>query len=411
MATKIVMPKLGYDMEEGKLLRWHKKEGEEVKRGEVIAEVETEKADVEVESPASGVVAKLLIGEGTTVPVGETVGLIGEKGEKVDVEAETAEKERISENGDAKKEPREAVDAAAAEEAAPSAGAASQPPPTGRIKASPLARRLAQETGVELSQVRGSGPYGRIIKRDIETFEDRRPRAEAAAPPAAARTQELSMVRKTIARRMVQSKQTVPHFYVTAEIDMAEAMMFRSRVNESASDEDKISVNDLIIKACVAALQEFPELNASYREDKVEYHSAINVGVAVATDRGLLSPVISNCEDKSLGQIGRASKAIARRARDGKLSAEDMTPGTFTVSNLGMFGVESFTAIINPPEAAILAVGAVRDVPVAENGEIKAGKRMKATISCDHRLTDGAQAAQFLQKVKESLENPMRLVL
>jgi pyruvate dehydrogenase E2 component (dihydrolipoamide acetyltransferase) len=290
--------------------------------------------------------------------------------------------------------------------------------------ASPVTRRMAEELGIDLTQVEGSGPGGRIVKRDIEAYLRERERVPEKAPPPPIptpayeptleeyRTEPLSPMRKTIGRRMAESKQQAPHFYVTLEVDMAAAMTLRQQLNAMMPEETKISVNDLLIKAAAVALQAFPNLNASFAGDAIHVHNLINVGVAVAREAGLVTTVVKDCDIKSLAQIAQESQALIGRAREGRMRADDMVGGTFTISNMGMFGVEDFGAIINPPQAAILAIGALRRVPVVnEEGELGVGTRMKVTISADHRVTDGAEAAQFLQAFKAALEQPLRLVL
>ncbi len=423
MAELITMPKLGFDMAEGTLVEWVKKEGDEVAEGEVIAVIETDKANVEVQSFKSGVLKALLVSEGTVVPVGDPIAVIGSPDEEIDLEAlgVTA--------GPREEAPTEEAAAPAAKTAEPAepTPAAPSPPTTGRILASPVARRMAEEHGIDLRQVQGSGPGGRIVKRDIEAYLKERAavaeRAPAAPPPPPPPTAyappteayeavPLTGMRQTIARRMVESKQQAPHFYVTMEVDMAAAMSLRQQLNSLVSEEEKVSVNDLVIKAAALALREFPRLNASFAGEEIHIHEQINIGIAVALEDGLVTAVIHECDKKSLGQIAREARELITRAREGRMRLEDMTGSTFTISNLGMFGVEDFCAIINPPQAAILAVGAVRRVPVVgENDELTVGTRMKVTISADHRVTDGAEAARFLQAFKTALEQPMRLVL
>ncbi len=424
MAELIIMPKLGFDMAEGKLEEWVKKVGDTVNEGDVLAIIETDKASVEVTSFQSGVLHKLLVSAGDIVPVGKPIAVIGAAGETVDLAA----------LGVAPAEPAAAP--APARPSAPSAEAgpilpaetpAATPPPAGRLLASPVAVRMAGELGIDLSAVRGSGPDGRIIKRDIEAYlreRDKAPVKPAPLPvsvPAMAPSLEglegyhaepLTAIRKTIARRMVESKQQAPHFYITVAIDMAAAMALRKQLNAVLPEENKISVNDLVVKAAAVALRQHPALNASFAGEEIHYHDAINIGMAVARDTGLLTVVIKDCDKKSLAQIGHDAREVINRAREGRMQLEDMTGGTFTVSNLGMFDVEHFIAIINPPQAAILAVGAVQQVPVVDaNGQLAVGTRMKATLSADHRVTDGAVAAQFMQTLRKALEEPMRLVV
>lgn len=425
MAEVVTMPKLGFDMREGTLVKWLKREGEAVNKGEVIAEIETDKATVEVEAYASGVIKGLFAKEGDVLPIGEPIAVIGAPDEKVDLEA----LRRV-----AKGEEAEALVPAAAA-AAPAAPARTDgralpeaPPaeaPPVEIKASPVARRLAAEHGVDLRQVTGSGPGGRITRRDIEAYLAQPrlapaptpapapapvPVPEAVRPPVFGEERPLSRIRQLIARRMVEAKQA-PHFYVTIEVDMAGAMKLRQDANALLDDAHKLSVNDLIVKAAALALREFPRLNASFAGDKIIIHPEINIGVAVALEDGLTTVVIRNADQKSLSQIAAESKEIIARTREGKNRPEDFEGITFTTSNLGMYDVDSFIAIINPPNAAILATGAVKEAPVVVDGEVRVGMRMKATISVDHRVSDGAEAARFLQTFKRILEQPLRLAV
>lgn len=409
MVTEVVMPKMGYDMTEGTILRWRKQEGDEVKRGEIIAEIETTKVTVEVEAYSSGVLRKILVREGQTVPVGQVIAVIAGRDEAI---PGLVEKAAPSVKG----APTPAVKA---EEAALVAKAEAAP----RIAASPLARQIAREQGIDLRLIRGTGPGGRIIKEDVEAFLERRvaevprpaPAPVAAAPVAAPHEipyeeRDLSRIRQTIARRMVESKKVAPHFSVTSDIDMTEALKLRKALNALAGEGAKISVTDMLVKAAAKALLEFREVNASFAEGKLRIYQRINIGIAVALEQGLVTPVIPDCDTKSLTQIAQEAKELVERARTGRSRPEDFTPGTFTISNLGMFDVEEFVAIINPPEAAILAVGSVIPRPVVVDGEVKVADRMKVTLSADHRIIDGAVAARFLQRFKLFLEQPLHLV-
>jgi len=415
MAELITMPKLGFDMAEGTLVEWVKKVGEEVAEGDVIAVIESDKANVEVTSFKAGVLRQLLVGEGTVVPVGQPIAVIGSADEKIDLAALGVVEV-----------PKEAVAVPAREEVVPTGPMVEEAAPPGvPAPASPVARRMAQELGIDLSRVRGSGPGGRIVKRDIEEFLREREKVPVKAPPPPPiptpaykptleeyRVEPLSPMRQTIGRRMLESKQQAPQFYITIEVDMEAALALRQQLNAFLPDDEKISVNDLVIKAAAVALRQYPRLNASFAGDEIHIHNQINIGIAVARDVGLLTTVIKDCDQKSLAQIARDARELIGRAREGRMRPEDMLGGTFTVSNLGMFDVEHFIAIINPPQAAILAVGAVKRVPVVdEAGQLTVGTRMKVTISADHRVTDGAEAAQFLQAFKAALEQPMRLVL
>lgn len=422
MAEVVTMPKLGFDMREGTLVKWLKREGDSVNKGEVIAEIETDKATVEVEAYASGVIKGIFAHEGDVLPIGEPIAVIGSADEQVDlaaikksVTAEAAAPAARPAGPVATAPPIETVTPPPQAEVAPAPtdGRARPEAPLeapARIKASPLARRMAQERGLDLARITGSGPGGRIIRRDIEAYLAV-PQPAPALPPAFGEERALSRLRKIIARRMSESKQQAPHFYVTTEVDMAGAMKLRQEMNALLDETHKLSVNDLIIKAAALALTEFPRLNASFAGDKITIHPEINIGVAVALEDGLITPVIKNAERKSLTQIAGETKALIARTREGKMRPEDLEGSTFTVSNLGMFDVDNFIAIINPPEAAILAVGSVRDVPVVVDGELRIGTRMKATVSVDHRVSDGAEAARYLQAFKRVLEQPLRLVI
>jgi pyruvate dehydrogenase E2 component (dihydrolipoamide acetyltransferase) len=416
VAELIKMPKLGFDMAEGTLVEWVKGVDDEVEKDDVIAIIETDKANVEVTPFVSGVLRKLLVEEGDVVPVGEPIAVIGKAGEEIDVEALGAEAEEAA--------APEAVAEEAEEEAAPEAAAAPETREGERIMASPVTRRMAEELGVDLSRVNGTGPGGRVVKRDLEAYLRERERVPEKPPrppiptPAYEPTldefesEPLSPMRRTIGRRMVESKQQAPHFYVTMDVDMGPAMALREQLNTMMPDDVKISVNDLILKAAAVALKEFPRLNASFGGEEVEIYKRINIGIAVARETGLLTVVVKDVDKKSLASIAEESEVLVNRAREGRMQADDMIGGTFTVSNMGMFGVDDFVAIINPPQAAILAVGAVQKTPVVnEQGEIVVGTRMKITVSADHRVTDGAEAARFLREVRAALEQPMRLVL
>ncbi len=426
MATELTMPKMGFDMTEGKLAQWLKKVGDPVKRGEPVAEIETDKVNIEMEAPGDGILRGTFIEPGTSVPVGTLIAVLGQADEKIDLDAL-----RQKAGGAAAEVP---VAASKAESVPAPAPPAPRVPPVqvpaapavtktdGRTKASPLARRMAKEAGLNLVGLTGSGPGGRIVKRDIDAAIAGRPVAvpapRVALPevlgPAVLKPESvpLSKLRQTIARRMTASKQQAPHFYVTVEIDMAEAIALRAQLNALVGDEGKISVNDMVVKAAALALTHFPNVNASFAETAIQRHGAVNIGIAVAMDEGLITVVVHDPDRKSLAHIAREAKDIAGRARNGKARAEELQGSTFTVSNLGMFGeVENFIAIVNPPEVAILAVGTVMDVPVVKDGQIVPGKRMKMTISADHRVTDGAEAARFMQVLKKNLEEPLRLLI
>jgi pyruvate dehydrogenase E2 component (dihydrolipoamide acetyltransferase) len=426
MAEVINMPKLGFDMAEGTLVRWVKSEGDRIERGEVLAEIETDKATVEVESQASGTILKLLAKEGAILPIGKPIAVVGESGEEVDVDALTggASEESAEAEAQPAKEPRPAE--ASAEPAPAKQAPSSEPEPSGNgypggVKASPVARRLAEEKGLNLNQVAGSGPGGRIVKKDVEAAIEAGPsRAPAGAAfsglqlstePRQTERVDVSRLRAAIGRRMTMAKQELPHFYVTTEVDAGPLMDLRRQANELLPDDQKLSVNDFIVKAAALALRQFPNLNASLEGDQIVRHGGINVGIAVAVEGGLLTVVVREADQKPIASISQESRTMAERARQGKVRPDDVEGSTFTVSNLGMFGVDHFIAIINPPEAAILATGSVRKVPVVEDEQVRIGQRLKVTISADHRVTDGAEAARWLEVFRQMIESPLRLML
>jgi pyruvate dehydrogenase E2 component (dihydrolipoamide acetyltransferase) len=421
MAELITMPKLGFDMREGKLGEWVKQAGDAVSQGETIVLVETDKATVEVPAFRSGVLLEILVPAGESVPIGEAIAIVGAASEKVDRAALGLTKA-------AAPAPAAVTPAAPpAPVAAPALAPAPEPAVAegGRLAASPVAMRMAAELGIDLRHVPGSGPGGRIIKRDIEEFVKAQAKAPAhpvSAPPIAIPSYEptpegyrpvpLTPMRQAIARRMVESKTTAPHFYVTSEVDMAAAMALRSQLNALVPEEQKISVNDLIVKACAMALRSFPNINAAFAGNEIRLYDQVNIGIAVARENGLVTAVLRDCDKKSLAQIAVDSRELIARARDGRMKPEDMIGGTFTISNLGMFDVDSFIAIVSPTQAAILAIGSVQQVPVVNReGQLAVGTRLKITISADHRVTDGAEAARFLQAVTAALEQPLRLLL
>jgi pyruvate dehydrogenase E2 component (dihydrolipoyllysine-residue acetyltransferase) len=469
VVTKVVLAKLSPTMEEGTIVKWNKKEGDEVKQGDVLAEIETDKANMEMEAMGNGILRKILVPAGGKAPVGALIGVIADPNEDISKLTAQAVPAAAPAATPAPAAPTPAAPApatqaapparAAQAEPAPQPAAANQPAPApappvatpspaarptpapqptasadpgegGRVKASPLARSMAAQQNIPLSSVPGSGPGGRIIKRDIEAWAAPGPEAAATAtatapgeaapaqapapaPPAPSITpgQEipLSNMRKVIARRLAESAFTAPHFYVTMEIDMAAAMALREQV--IVASETKVSVNDFVVKACAQALRRFPLVNATWAEDKIVTFAQVDVGVAVAIPDGLITPVVRNAERKSVVEIAREAKDLATRARERKLKPEEYTSATFTISNLGMMGVTEFTAIINPPGSAILAVGAVRKVPVVVEDDIRVGQRMNVTLSCDHRVVDGALGAQFLGEVRRLLENPLTLLV
>jgi len=441
MAEIITMPKLGFDMAEGTLLRWAKKEGDTVEKGELLAEIETDKATVEVESHVSGVVLKHLVKEGAAVPVSKPIAAVGKAGEKYEepapASAAASEPASKSAEGQAGAEKpvtqstgqsvnqgktEQPVDQAAKQPTTKQPDQPTKPPSEGNgrlpagVRVSPLARKLAEERGVNLETVRGSGPMGRITKKDIEG-------AKAAGglpglkfaepgPPRPDQRVPLSRLRAAIGRRMQQSMHEAPHFYVTHEYDMDRVMDARAQANAllEGSDE-KLSVNDFVIKAAALALKLFPNLNAKLDGDAVLQFGSINIGVAVAVENGLLVVVCRDADRKPLRQISLEVKQMAERVRSGKVQSEDIEGSTFSISNLGMYDVYEFTAIINPPEAAILALGSAQQQAVVKDGQVVAGWRLRATISVDHRVSDGAEAAQYLQALGTYLENPVSLFM
>jgi pyruvate dehydrogenase E2 component (dihydrolipoamide acetyltransferase) len=403
MAETVIMPKLGFDMSEGTLVRWVISEGQPVHKGVVLAEIETDKATVEVESNYEGIVARHLVSEKDVVPVNTPIAIIAAPGEQI-TETHVAGKQVASK--------QVAEVQVASKQIAAEAAPSSSPGPA--VKASPIARRLAREKGIDLSTITGTGPAGRIIKKDVESAVSK-PLSMPVPAPTVKRQGEtqvpLTKLRAAIARRMTEAKQQVPHFYITHDYNMATLMALRKQINGMLPEDDKISVNDMIIKAVALTLKSFPNLNASFQGNEVVQHGVVNIGIAVAVEGGLLTVVCRDTDQKSLRQIAREVKSVVSRAREGKVRPDDIEGSTFSISNLGMYDVEEFSAIINPPEAAILAVGAVKDVPVVTDGQLGVGVRMKATISVDHRVSDGVEAAKFMQALAEPLENPLRLLI
>ena len=410
------MPKLSDTMEEGVIAAWNVEEGDTVESGDVIAEVETDKATMEVEVFDAGTILKILVEEGKAVPLGGLIAVIGEEGEDIsDILEEAKSGGDSEETSDKEKGETDKKTDEEEESFDPVFGDLDEKgngqPDDGRIKASPLARKMAEEQGIKLANVEGSGPHGRIIKRDIESYEPSK--APAAAPAATVSREDkehrVSQMRKTIARRLSESKFSSPHYYETIDIDMSAVWDARKQLNEIS--DTKISFNDIVVKAVASALRQHPDINSSWQGDKIIEHGDVNVAVAVGIDEGLVTPVINNTDQKGLQQIAAESKELIEKAQNRDLQPEEMEGSTFTVSNLGMFGIEEFTAIINPPNACILAVGAIREEPVVEDGEVVPGKRMKVTMSSDHRIVDGVSAAKFLNTLKRMLENPLGMVL
>jgi pyruvate dehydrogenase E2 component (dihydrolipoamide acetyltransferase) len=410
MASRVVMPKLSDTMEEGRILRWLKQEGDQVETGQALAEVETDKATVEMEAYTNGVLRKLVAKPGDAVAVGALIAVIGSADEDISA--------LLDQNLSAQPSPvagpaappltRPARPAPSPVRAAAPPSAAAHEVASRTLRASPLALRMAAEAGIDLAALQGSGPQGRVVKRDIETALAKAqagPAVVPAAPPAGdVQDVELSSMRRTIAKRLVQSKAPVPHFYLT--VDVAADRLWDG-YRALREENYPISLNDVIIKASATALKLHPELNASFGGDHVRYFSRVHIGLAVAIEDGLITPVIRDADSKSLAEIAAEAKALADRARSRQLQPNEYTGATFSISNLGMMGIEEFSAIINPPEAAILAVGALREAPVVEAGQVKVGRRMKLTLAVDHRVADGAQGARFLGTLKRMLENPL----
>lgn len=442
MATELKMPQMGYDMEEGTVVRWLKEEGSTVVRNEPVAEIETDKAVVEFESEAEGVLLRIVASEGSIVPVGETIALVGLEGEEADnvpsagstesTDSDTAKQEELTSESE-RHEVQEPIRNITQE--------SSEGTPTTRILATPVARRIADELGIDLKQVAGSGPGGRITKKDVETFDPasstttKEPNFEmsssetpeqspAEIPEPVSETTDpsvnsmpgekepLSRMRQQIARVTVKSKTEKPHFYVSAEIDMTKAMALRKQVNDQLSDDGvRITVNDLIVKACIESLKKYPKFNAYFQDDGIQFNNTINIAVAIAGEEGLIVPAILDCGGKTLRELSQMVKDLANRSASGTLNNQEYTGGTFAISNLGMFDVTGFLAIIHPPQSAVLAVGTVAEKPVVRDGELAVANIMNATISADHRIVDGVEGAEFIVEVKRLLENPMGLIV
>ena len=481
MATNLNMPQMGYDMQEGTLVRWLKSVGDEVSLGEAVAEIETDKAVVEFESTAEGVLLELLVEEGTTVAVGESIATVGAEGETL--AADGGDAEESAEAEPAAEEPLESEEAemSEAEEEESDTAAIPLPASPSEVRASPVARKLAAERGVDLNTVVGTGPGGRILRSDVLAAEpmpappeeaqeeepaeapeaveepsvpeeeapeaieeepgeaDEEPVAEDETPveaveeePAMEEAPEeveepaepepepaaddmglvpLTRMRQQIARTTVGSKTTIPHFYVSTDIDMTEAMSLRREINASLDGDVRVSVNDLVIKACVHTIKSFPKFNSSYTDEGIRMHDSINIGIAIADENGLIMPAILDCDDKSLTEISAASKDLVRRSQSGTLHVEEYTGGTFSISNMGMFDVTSFVAIIQPPQSAVLAIGTVQKRAVVQGDSVVVREIMSATLSVDHRVSDGAEGAQFIVQLKEYLEHPLRLLV
>jgi len=426
----VAMPRLSDSMEEGTILKWLKSDGDEVKRGEELVEIETDKANMTYEADQEGVLA-IVAQEGDTLPVGATIAKVGEA---------SAGEEQAEEPAEQPEPARESVpraeDTAPEREQAPVATAVREAPReegNGRVKASPIARRMAQDLGVELSALEGSGPGGRIVKADVEAAAqdggaaeqpapepepEQAPEREAPKPVAAGdagkgetTVEELSRLQQTIARRMAESKATAPEFVITAEVDMDAAVEFRKQLKAASGEHPAPSFNDFVVKAAALALREFPRANGAYRDGRFELYSRINVGIAVAGQDALIVPTIFDADRKSLGEISRDARRLAERVRAGAITPPELSSGTFSVSNLGMFGIKRFNAVLNPPQAAILAVGELTPRPVVRDGEVTVRSIMELTLTCDHRILYGADAAEFLGRIRERLENPLSLAL
>jgi pyruvate dehydrogenase E2 component (dihydrolipoamide acetyltransferase) len=432
MATQVVMPKLSPTMEEGQLARWLKKEGDKVSMGEPLAEIDTDKATMEMQALSNGVLRKILIHEGDSAPLGQPIAIIGEPDEDISDllksvgEAKPAKAETAPEQS-SEPDAAPAVEEPAKEDAPAVSGDGRGPSPAqpgGRVLISPIAARMAADAGIDFKTLQGSGPGGRIVKKDIESaMSGKRERPAATAGlrplprstekgkvygPSAYRDEPVSEMRRTIAKRLVTSIGPVPHFFLTIEIDMERAGDMRRSINELYPDL-KLSINDIIIKVAAVALMQHPQVNASFQDKTIRYYEHADIGVAVATENGLITPIIRAAEMKSLLDIPTEVRELADRARARKLTPEEYTGATFSISNLGMFGIEEFTAVINPPEGAILAVGAMAQKPVVKDGAVEVRQRMRVTMSCDHRVIDGAIGAKFLQTFKQIMENPLYL--
>lgn len=449
------MPKMSYDMQQGTVVRWLKNEGDDIVSGEVIAEIETDKATVEMPAYVNGVMGRIVVETGRSVPVGELIAIITVQGEELPPVSSLNASEAASSSTPASQEPP------SSESAPVAASPAHNNSPTGEVRASPIARRLARERGLDLTQVAGSGPGGRIVEADIlalqhaaqpeaapQAPQPQEVRAEAASPespqpepvqstpapaspaevtaapaqpapvppepsraaaPDGVTSEPLSRMRQAIARVTTQSKQEAPHFYVTADIDMTQAMALRRQINESLEEGRRVTVNDIVVKAVATILQSHPRFNASFRGDRLEFHSAANIGIAIALDQGLIIAAVPACQDLSLLQIADASRDLVQRAEGGTLRAEEYE-STFSISNMGMYDVDSFSAIIYPPNAAVLAIASVKEKPVARDGQLAVAQMMSATLSVDHRVADGAEAARFLVDIKTLLEQPVKLL-
>ncbi|PYP14629.1 MAG: dihydrolipoamide acyltransferase [Gemmatimonadetes bacterium] len=436
MATKVFMEALSPTMEEGRLVKWHKREGEVVKAGETLAEVETDKAIMDLVARADGVLRQVAVTEGQTVPVGNVVAVIAAPGENVDTSPAVAPV--VSGSGGGRREALKdspTVAGGGIARSAPTPVVAAPAAEAGRLRASPLAKRIAKEAGVDLQLVTGSGPGGRVVKRDLESAAGRAP-APASVPtalaPSPATGREsfrvsrlpsperaegayqdvpLTQIRKTIAKRLATSLGPIPHFFLTTEVDMERAAEARDALNRQLGDRGKVSFNDVIVKATALALTKHRACNAWFQDDHIRYWNEVHIGMAVAVEDGLITPVIRHADLKALLEIGGEARDLAEKARNRRLQPSEYTGATFSVSNLGMFEIDQFTAVINPPEAGIIAVGSIAPKPVVWDGQVVPRRRMRITMSCDHRVIDGATGAAFLKTLKEMLENPLAMLL
>jgi len=416
MATKVHMEALSPTMEEGRLVKWAKREGDAVKTGDTLAEVETDKAVMELVARADGQLIKVMVPEGSTVPVGNVVAYIGAPGEKIDG-AGSGEQGAVKPEGAGSRE--QGAEVPPPKASSPAAGPVAAPADATRVKASPLAKRIAKDAGVDLKLVQGTGPGGRVVKRDLEGAPASAPVSPLPAPrsPLPERSGApyedvpLTQIRKTIAKRLAASIGPIPHFFLTTEVDMERAAEARDALNRQLGDQGKVSFNDIVIKAVALALTKHRACNAWFQDDHIRYWNEVHLGMAVAVEDGLIIPVIRDADRKTLAEIGTEARELAQRARNRKLKPDEYTGATFSVSNLGMFDIDQFTAVINPPEAGIIAVGSIVPKPVAEGEKVVVRRRLRLTMSCDHRVIDGATGAQFLKTLKQMLENPLAMLL
>ncbi len=427
------MPQMGADMTEGTVIKWLKSLGDHIERGDILAEIETDKATVELEAYESGELVKIVANEGDVVPVGELIALLGAKGESTEDGASPLSEEPKNKRTRISKAPpeKEADESEPDEEEAGDRPTARPARGKGdRVRISPVARRIADDNDLDVSGIKGSGPDGRILRRDVEDALNAKPSSKDEAPepaqepetvspsrekaPASTATGEvvpLTRIRTTIARRMLASKQNQPHYYLTVDVDMDAALTFRKSLNEAASEVQKVSINDLIVKACALALERHPKFTAQFTDEGLRYAEQLDINIGIALDEGLIAPAILDCGRKSLGRIAEEAKELVARAREGKLRSDEYVTGCFTITNLGAYGVESLIGIINPPQASILGVGSVMAQPVVRDGQLAVGQVMKLALSADHRVSDGAEGARFIKELQGLLENPVSLAL